>query len=90
MMDMTQLLCSHEEGRSSNSICRHLPENPKSQPYHGETVYSYVLEALENENGKIEFRLNVTPGNPCAGTFKEFAIDFDSPESKYNIMRNYP
>ena len=90
MMDMTQLLCSHEEGRGVDSICRHLPENPKSNPYHGETVYSYILEASEIQSRKIEFRLKVTPGNPCTGTFKEFKIDFDSPESKYNLLSNYP
>ena len=89
MMDMTELLCTHEEGKSTNSICRHLPENPKSDPYHGETVYSYVLEISENDGG-LEFRLKVTPGNPCVGAFKEFEIDFDSPESKYNVISNYP
>ena len=90
MMDMTQLLSTHEDGRGLNSICRHLPDNPKSNPYHCETVYSYILEASENESGKVEFRLKVTPGNPCTGTFKEFEVDFDSPESKYNIISNYP
>ena len=90
MMDMTQLLSTHEEGRGLNSICRHLPENPKSNPYHGETVYSYILEGSEKEDGKLEFRLKVTPGNPCTGTFMEFKIDFDSPESKFNIMNSYP
>ena len=90
MMDMTQLLSSHEEGRGFNSICRHLPENPKSNPYHGETVYSYIVEVSDLDGEKMEFRFKVTPGNPCVGTFKEFTIDLDSPESKYNIMSNYP
>ena len=90
MIDMTQLLSSHKDGRGLDSICRHLPENPKSNPYHGETVYSYVLEASEIHGGKVEFRLKVTPGNPCIGIFKEFAVDFNSPESKYTIMSNYP
>ena len=90
MMDMTQLLSSHVEGRSFNSICRHLPENPKSNPYHGETVYSYIVEISGIDTNDLEFRLKVTPGNPCTGTFKEFVIDFDSPENKFNVLNNYP
>jgi hypothetical protein len=90
MMDMTQLLCTHVEGRGLNSICRHLPDDTRSNPYHGETVYSYIAEISGFDSEKLEFRLKVTPGNPCIGTFKEFLIDFDSPESKYNIMSNYP
>jgi hypothetical protein len=90
MMDMTQLLSTHVGERGFDSICRHLPENPESNPYQGETVYSYVTEVSGFDDDKLEFRLNVTPGNPCTGTFKEFIVDFDSPESKYNILKNYP
>ena len=89
-MDMAQLLSSHRDGRGFNSICRHLPENPKLNPYQGETIYSYILEAIELDNGKIEFRLRVTPGNPCTGTYKEFIVDFNSPESKFKITSDYP
>jgi hypothetical protein len=89
-MDMAQLLSSHRDGQGFNSICRHLSENPKLNPYQGETVYSYILEALELDNGTIEFRLRVTPGNPCTGTYKEFKVDFDSPESKFKIISDYP
>ncbi|MGY5857956.1 MAG: carcinine hydrolase/isopenicillin-N N-acyltransferase family protein [Candidatus Thorarchaeota archaeon] len=90
MMDMTQLLSTHSESRGFDSICRHLSSNPRTEPYRGETVYSYVVEASGLDDNKLEFRLNVTPGNPCIGMFKEFVIDFDSPESKYNILTNYP
>jgi len=90
MMDMTQLLGSHKEGRGFDSICRHSATNPRTEPYRGETVYSYIAEVSGFDSEKLEFRLNVTQGNPCTGTFKEFIIDFDSPESKFKLMTNYP
>lgn len=90
MMDMTQLLSTHSEGRGFDSICRHTSPNPRSEPYRGETVYSYIAEVSGIDNDRLEFRLNVTPGNPCTGMFKEFVIDFDSPGSKFNLLNNYP
>jgi len=90
MMDMTQLLSNHSESRGFDSICRHLSPNPRTEPYRGETVYSYIAEVSGINDDTLEFRLNVTPGNPCTGMFKEFVIDFDSPESKFNVLNNYP
>ena len=90
MMDMSQILCTHRDDRGFNSICRHLPTNPKSNPHQGETVYSYIIEISGLQEKALEFRLNVTPGNPCSGTFKEFVIDFDSPKSKFDVLNNYP
>lgn len=90
MMDMTQLLGTHKEGRGFDSICRHLSSNPRTEPYRGETVYSYIAEVSGFDSEKLEFRLKVAQGNPCTGTFKEFVIDFDSPESKFTLMNNYP
>ena len=90
MMDMTQLLSTHRDDRGFNSVCRHLHKNPKLNPYQGETVYSYVIEISGLQEGSLEFRLNVTQGNPCSGTFKEFVIDFDSPKSKFDVLNNYP
>ena len=90
MMDMTQLLGTHKEGRGFDSICRHISSNPRTEPYRGETVYSYIAEVSGFDSEKLEFRLKVAQGNPCTGTFKEFVIDFDSPESKFTLMNNYP
>ena len=90
MMDMTQLLGTHKEGLGFESICRHLPSNPRMEPYRGETVYSYIAEVSGFDNDKLEFRINVAQGNPCTGIFKEFVINFDSPESKFTLMSNYP
>ena len=90
MMDMTQFLSTHSDERGFDSICRHASSNPRTEPYRGETVYSYIAEVSGIDDDKLEFRLNVTPGNPCTGMFKEFVIDFDSPESKFNILTNYP
>ena len=90
MIDMTQLLSTHSEGRGFDSICRHISSNPRSEPYRGETVYSYIAEISGTKDDNLEFRLNVTHGNPCTGLFKEFVIDFDSPESKFNLLNNYP
>ena len=89
-MDMTQLLSTHREGRGFDSICRHHAVNPKAQPYLGETVYSYVAEISGIETNAIEFRIKVAAGNPCTNTYDEFIVDFDSPESKYNILTNFP
>lgn len=90
MMDMTQLLGTHKDGRGFDSICRHQASDPRTEPYRGETVYSYIAEVSGFDAENLEFRINVTQGNPCIGTFKEFAIDFDSPESKFTLMNNYP
>lgn len=90
MMDMTQLLGTHREGFGFDSICRHPATNPRTEPYRGETVYSYVAEVSGFDSDQLEFRFNVTQGNPCTGTFKEFVIDFDSPESKFTLLNNYP
>lgn len=90
MMDMTQLLCTHSESRGFDSICRHLSSNPRTEPYRGETVYSYIAEVSGIDSDTLEFRINVTPGNPCTGMFKELVIDFDSPESKFNVLNDYP
>ncbi len=90
MMDMIQLLGTHRDDRGFNSICRHLSEDPQSNPHQGETVYSYVIETSGLQEGILEFRLNVTSGNPCSGTFKEFTIDFNSPKSKFEILTDYP
>ncbi|TFH09727.1 MAG: hypothetical protein E4H14_03870 [Candidatus Thorarchaeota archaeon] len=90
MMDITQLLCTHSESRGFDSICRHALSNPRSEPYRGETVYSYIAEVSRIDDDALEFRLNVTPGNPCTGLYKEFVIDFNSLESKFNLLNNYP
>ncbi len=90
LMDMTQLLSTHKEGRGFNSICRHRSPNPRADPYLGETVYSYIAEVSGIDSENLEFRLKVAAGNPCTSTFDEFVIDFDSPENKFNIMSNFP
>ncbi len=89
-MDMTQLLSTHSEGRGFDSICRHRSDSPRSEPYLGETVYSYIAEVSGFDSEAIEFRIKVTAGNPCSSTYDEFVVDFDSPESKYNILTNFP
>lgn len=89
-MDMTQLLSTHKEGRGFDSICRHRSSNPRENPYLGETVYSYIAEVSDLDTDSFEFRIKVAAGNPCSGTYDEFVIDFDSPESKYHLMTNYP
>jgi hypothetical protein len=90
LMDMAQLLSTHRNGRGFDSICRHHSSDPRSEPYLGETVYSYIAEVSEIETEKLEFRIKVAAGNPCTSTFNEFVVDFDSPESKYNIVTNFP
>jgi len=89
-MDMTQLLSTHKEGRRFDSICRHRSPNPRLDPYLGETVYSYIAEVSGIDSDSLEFRIKVTAGNPCTGTYDEFVVDFDSPESKYNLLTNFP
>ncbi|MHA1943581.1 MAG: carcinine hydrolase/isopenicillin-N N-acyltransferase family protein [Candidatus Thorarchaeota archaeon] len=90
MMDMTQLLSSHSDGRGFDSICRHRSATPRSEPYLGETVYSYIAEVSGIGSDTFEFRIKVAAGNPCTSTFDEFVVDFDSPESKYNMLTNFP
>ncbi|MFW9963360.1 MAG: hypothetical protein ACFFCX_07345 [Candidatus Sifarchaeia archaeon] len=89
-MDMTQLLSTHKEGRRFDSICRHRSPNPRLDPYLGETVYSYIAEVSGIDSDSLEFRIKVTAGNPCTGTYDEFVVDFDSLESKYNLLTNFP
>ena len=89
-MDMTQLLSTHREGRGFNSICRHRAPNPRLEPYLGETVYSYITEVSGIDSGSLEFRIKVTAGNPCTSTYDEFLVDFNSPESKYNLLTHFP
>lgn len=90
LMDMTQLLSTHRDGRGFDSICRHRSSTPRSEPYLGETVYSYIAEVSGIGSEKLEFRIKVAAGNPCTSTFDEFVVDFDSPESKYNVVTNFP
>ncbi|MFW9794494.1 MAG: carcinine hydrolase/isopenicillin-N N-acyltransferase family protein [Candidatus Thorarchaeota archaeon] len=90
MMDMTQVLSTHREGRGFDSICRHRSESPREDPYHGETVYSYIAEVSGIDSDTLEFRIKVAAGNPCTSTYDEFVVDFNSPESKYNILKNFP
>jgi hypothetical protein len=90
LMDMTQLLSTHSEDRGFGSICRHRSPNPRAEPYLGETVYSYIAEVSGIDIDTLEFRIKVAAGNPCTSTYDEFVVDFDSPESKYNLMTNFP
>ena len=90
LMDMTQLLSSHRDGRGFDSICRHRSSTPRSEPYLGETVYSYIAEVSGIGSDTLEFRIKVAAGNPCTSTFDEFVVDFNSPESKYNVVTNFP
>ncbi|MFX1578892.1 MAG: carcinine hydrolase/isopenicillin-N N-acyltransferase family protein [Promethearchaeota archaeon] len=89
-MDMTQLLSTHKEGRGFDSICRHRSSNPRSEPYRGETVYSYIAEVSGLDTEDLEFRIKVAAGNPCTNTYEEFLVDFESPESKYHLLTNFP
>jgi hypothetical protein len=89
-MDMMQLLSTHREGRGFDSICRHSSSERRSNPYLGETVYSYIAEVSGIDSDSFNFRIKVASGNPCTSTYAEFIIDFDSPESKYNILKNFP
>ena len=89
-MDMTQLLSTHREGRGFNSICRHRSSDPRAEPYLGETVYSYIAEVSGIDSDELEFRIKVAAGNPCTSTYDEFLVDFDSPESKFNLKSNFP
>ncbi|MFW9982344.1 MAG: carcinine hydrolase/isopenicillin-N N-acyltransferase family protein, partial [Candidatus Thorarchaeota archaeon] len=89
-MDMTQLLSTHSESRGFDSICRHRSPNPRLDPYLGETVYSYIAEISGIDSDSYEFRMKVAAGNPCSSTFDEFTIDFDSPECKYSVIKNFP
>ncbi len=90
LMDMTQLLSTHSGSRGFDSICRHASSNPRSEPYLGETVYSYIAEVAGIDTDNLEFRIKVAAGNPCTSTYDEFVVDFDSPESKFNVMSNFP
>jgi hypothetical protein len=84
--DFMKLMASHRTGKGFNSICRHRQPAAISDPYLGETVYSYILEISGIAASNLEFRMNVTPGNPCSGTYKEFTIDFDSPPEKKELL----
>jgi hypothetical protein len=90
-MDIIQLLSAHSPSRGFDSICRHRSSRPISDPYLGETVYSYILEVSGFASNNMEFRISVTPGNPCCGTYKEFPIDFDiSSEKKEQLVLRFP
>ena len=89
--DIIDLLSSHSESRGYDSICRHRKDEPKSDPFHGETVYSYILEVDWEESERVDFRIYVARGNPCSNAFKEFQIDFDaSPSSKIDLIHTFP
>jgi hypothetical protein len=85
-MDFMKLMASHSAGKGFDSICRHRQPSAVSNPYLGETVYSYIAEVSGIATGNYEFRINVTPGNPCGGTYKEFGIDFDAPAEKKELL----
>ena len=82
LTDVIQLMGTHTSSRGFDSICRHRSGSTIANPYLGETVYSYIGEVSGLASGDMEFRISVTPGNPCSGTYKEFIIDFDATEEK--------
>jgi len=91
LSDIIQLLSSHSSSRGFDSICRHRSDSNIANPYLGETVYSYTLEVSGLTSSDLEFRLSVTPGNPCCGTYKEFVIDFNaSAEKKEQLVMRFP
>ena len=91
LMDFVQLLGTHSVSKGFDSICRHRSEGTAANPYLGETVYSYIIEVSGLSSSDMEFRINVTPGNPCCGTYKEFVIDFDAPpEKKEQLVMRFP
>jgi hypothetical protein len=91
LMDIIQLMGTHSPSKGFDSICRHRSAGTLSNPYLGETVYSYIGEVSGLASGNMEFRINVTPGNPCSGTYKEFIIDFDaSDEKKEQLIMRFP
>jgi hypothetical protein len=85
-MDFMNIMANHRTGRGFDSICRHRQQTGIIDPYLGETVYSYIVEVSGISSGNLEFRVNVTPGNPCSGTYKEFIIDFDAPADKKELI----
>ena len=90
-MDIVKLMGSHAPGRGFDSICRHRKGGKQSNPYLGETVYSYIAEVSGLASRDMEFRISVTPGNPCSGVFKEFVVDFDaSDEKKEQLVMRFP
>jgi hypothetical protein len=90
-MDFMKLMASHSVGKRYDSICRHRQPTTVSDPYLGQTVYSYIAEITGITAGNLEFRLNATPGNPCSGTYKELTIDFDAPlEKKELLVMRFP
>jgi hypothetical protein len=86
LMDIVQLLSTHSVSKGFDSICRHRSGSNITNPYLGETVYSYIIEVSGFASNELEFRFNVTPGNPCCGTFKEFVIDFDASEERKELL----
>ncbi|RDE13197.1 MAG: hypothetical protein C4K48_08975 [Candidatus Thorarchaeota archaeon] len=90
-MDIVKLMGTHASGRGFDSICRHRKTGKVSNPYLGETVYSYIAEVSGLGSRDMEFRISVTPGNPCSGVFKEFVVDFDaSDEKKEQLVMRFP
>ena len=91
LMDIVQLMGTHSASRGFDSICRHRSDTTVTNPYLGETVYSYIIEVSGLASNDFEFRFSVTPGNPCCGTYKEFVIDFNAPEEKKEqIVSRFP
>jgi len=91
MMDIVKLMGTHTSGRGFDSICRHRGAGKVSNPYLGETVYSYIVEVSGLASRDMEFRISVTPGNPCSGVFKEFVVDFDaSDEKREQLVMRFP
>jgi hypothetical protein len=91
LTDIIQLMGTHTPSKGFDSICRHRSSSTISDPYLGETVYSYIGEVSGFSSDDLEFRISVTPGNPCSGTYKEFIIDFDAPkEKKEQVIMRFP
>ena len=91
IVDITEILSSHSEGKGFDSICRHSDGDDLGRGNVGQTVYSYVFDVLYVDDSVPEITFHVAPGKPCITTYKRLDIDFSSSgEERKKLTQRYP
>lgn len=90
-IDITQIMSAHSEGRGFDSICRHRSGKPNSEPYLGQTAYSYIAEISSTALNGLDCRISAAKGNPCSSLYKEYQLDFDLPSDRKDlVVQSFP
>ncbi|MBS3795603.1 MAG: hypothetical protein KGY80_11935 [Candidatus Thorarchaeota archaeon] len=91
VVDVTEILSSHSEGKGFDSICRHSDGGNLGRSFLGQTAYSYVFDVLYADASVPGVTFHVAPGNPCVTTYKRLNIDFSSSkEERKKLTQKYP